>query len=941
VLEFRILGPLEVWHDGRALDLGGPRGRALLAALLVRAGEPVSADVLMHDLWGEESGKRLQVTVSRLRQALGPAAARLETVAGGYRLAVEPGELDADRFEQACARGAELPPREAAAVLREALALVRGPVLADHRYEPWAQAEIRRLEEMEALAVEKRVQADLALGEHAGLVGELEALVAEHPLRERLRAQQMLALYRSGRHADALAAYREARAALDTEGLEPGPELRALEQAILTHDPSLAAPAIEAPGIPAAPPTTTIGRDDDVRDVLAALAGTRLLTLTGPGGIGKTRLATEVARAAGGRFVSLAATADADRIPALICDALLVARIPGESDTEALGRALDGGPLLLVLDNLEHLPDAGPLLADLLERHAALQLLGTSRQPLAIRAEWLFPVSPLVPGADMALFADRARARDPAFALTDDNASAVTTICERLAGMPLAIELAAARLGVLSPGELADRLSQALAVLDRGPQDAPPRQRTMRATLDWSYDLLDDEERDAFTALAVFAGGCDREAAEAITGAPLAVLESLVAKSLVTMSAGRLTLLEPVRQYAAERLAGRADAAAVHARHLVYFHDLVRRSEAPILRQTRNAAEYARLRAEHENLRVALAWALEDTPLEALALIGDLAAFCWASDAPYLFQEAAEHALAAAGDTAPPRLRARALFTLAQNAGHTRGRLEHSIEAADLFRALGDSIWLARALIAASGTSSHRGDFATGRALAGEALEHAQASGDEQVIGGALAQMAVGTPVIAEAAPIAREAASRLRSARASQLAGEVLSSTAFAALLEDSYDVALELGHEALDDARANDDPFLLGLVKGNLALAHLLGGDQQAAQEAFTDQLVALRAGGFTRFYFEPLLGLAALAAAAGDDVRAGVLDAAAWARVQLPLDEAERPVYERVTERFIAPARERLGDGWESAAAAGRAMTAEDAVAFALDEPALLPH
>ena len=228
MLEFRILGPLEVWHDGRALELGGPRSRALLGALLVRAGEAVASEALIQALSGDDAppsaGKALQVQVSRVRRALGPAADRLQTVAGGYRLRVAPGELDADRFEQLCRRGAELPAREAATVLREALALWRGPVLDDLRYEAWAQAEIRRLEDLRALAIEDRVKADLELGEHGRLVGELEALVQEHPLRERMRAQQMLALYRAGRHADALAAFRQARATLDAElGLEPGP----------------------------------------------------------------------------------------------------------------------------------------------------------------------------------------------------------------------------------------------------------------------------------------------------------------------------------------------------------------------------------------------------------------------------------------------------------------------------------------------------------------------------------------------------------------------------------------------------------------------------------------------------------------------------------------------------------------------------------------------
>ena len=266
----------------------------------------------------------------------------------------------------------------------------------------------------------------------------------------------------------------------------------------------------------------------------------------------------------------------------MICDALAVARAPGETDAAALDRELAREPLLLVVDNLEHLPDAAPLLAALLERHPALRLVGTSRQPVGIRAERLYPVAPLPARPAVELFAARARARDPAFALSDENAAGVAAVCERLGGLPLALELAAARLGVLSPAALAERLDDALDLLGRGPRDAPERQQTLRATLDWSFDLLDDAERDAFTALGAFAGGCELDAAEAVTEASLAELEALVAKSLVTARDARLSMLEPVRQYAAELLAARPDAGAVHRRHLEFFVALAERSEVPI-----------------------------------------------------------------------------------------------------------------------------------------------------------------------------------------------------------------------------------------------------------------------------------------------------------------------------------------------------------------------
>jgi predicted ATPase/DNA-binding SARP family transcriptional activator len=946
VLEFRILGPLEVWHDGGALALGGPRSRALLGALIVRAGEAVASDALAQALWGDDAppsaGKALQVQVSRARRALGPAADRLQTVGSGYRLHVAPGELDADRFEQLCRRGAELPAREAATVLREALALWRGPVLADLRYEPWAQAEIRRLEELRALAIEDRVKADLELGEHARLVGELEALVREHPLRERLRAQQMLALYRAGRHADALAAFRQARATLDAElGLEPGPELRQLEQAILVHDPSLAAPAAAEPGVPAAPPTPTFGRDENIRDVLALLEQARLVTLTGPGGVGKTRLAIEVARAAGGRFVSLASTADADRVPALICDALMVRRIPGESEAEALDRMLGRGPMLLVVDNLEQMPDAAPLLAGLLERHGGLRLLATSRQPVGIQAERLFPVAPLAPGADVALFADRAHARNPGFVLTDANNEAVTAICERVAGLPLAIELAAARLGVLRPADLATRLTTALAVLERGARDAPPRQRTLRATLDWSFDLLEPEEQDAFTALAAFAGGCELDAAEAVTGAGLDVLEGLVAKSLVTSRDGRLFLLEPVRQYAVERLTARADVEAVHGRHFAHLLALAEQAEPELWVRGRSARQLAAIQRELDNFDVALERAFASgRAVDALALAGALGPVGWFTNAGEWMRRSCARALAAAGDEAPAPLRARALLALGNNSADQMADPERLTAALALFQDLGDETGVVRCHLCLSNAKSLRGDYEGGRRMAEEALRRARRLDDPALIGEALGELGLSIDKVEEALPFLREGAERCRRAGSPARAARFLTTAGMAALREDAYDRSEQLQREALDAALEVDDPTLLAIVHGNTGLAALLGGRPDGARAAFRDELTTAHAHGLVTFYMEGLLGLAALAAADGDDHRAAVLEAAAWALNDRPVFPAEAPVYERVEQRFIAPARARLGrDAWEAASAAARSLSADSAIALAL-EPALLP-
>jgi predicted ATPase/DNA-binding SARP family transcriptional activator len=941
VIRFGVLGPLEVRVEDRAVDLGGPRQRSLLAALLLRRGEPVAADALAQVLWGDDAppsaAKALQVTVSRLRGALGPAGDRVETVGGGYRLRVEPDELDAERFERTYDRARTLPAPDAADRLRDALDLWRGPALADARYEPWAQGEIRRLEELRAAAIEDRVTAELALGEHARLVGELEALVAEHPHRERLRGQQMLALYRSGRHADALAAYRAARETLDAElGLEPGPELRRLERQILTHDPVLHAAVT---GIPPAPATPTFGRDEVVSDVLAALETARLLTLTGPGGVGKTRVAVEVARAAGGRFVPLAAITDANRIPDAACDALGIRRMPAESALDAVERTLSHGPALLVLDNLEHLAGGPAAVARLLETLPTTTVLATSRQPLHISLERVHAVAPLAVDDAVALFVDRARARGPAFALTDESADAVAEICARVDGLPLAVELAAGRAGVLSPGELAVRLTDALAILDRGPQDAPARHQTLRATLDWSYEILSQPERAAFTALAAFAGGCDVDAAEAVTAAPLTVLENLVDKSLATAQAGRLTLLEPVRQYAAERLAVRRDAAAVRERHLAHYMRFVRETEQAISVQTRSAPEFRRVERERENLRIAIEFALAaGRPVDALTLVGDLGVYSWTAEPDAELRALAQRVLAETG-TAPPRLRARALFTLTTTSGHSDAQLAHAEATLELFRAAGDETEIVRALILVSNITNLQGGYAAARAIAVEALERARAVGDDLLIGSALAQVAFGTVGVSEATALVREAATHLRKAGALQIASAVLTTAGMAALRDDAYDVATALEYEALETALAARDPYSLAFVYGNLGLAALLGGRPEAAAHAFRDELVTARAHNFGTFYFEGLLGIAALAAADSDDRRAAVLEAAASMQLDRPIFESERPVYDRIDERFIAPARTRLGpEAWATAAAAGRAMRIHDALAWALGERAV---
>ncbi len=460
-LRFSVLGPVTVLRDGVDIDLGPVKQRALLAALLLRRGRVASRAGLVDAVWGEEppasAANALQVYVHGLRRALGTD--RIETVAPGYRLIVEDDELDLDRFERLLARGRrELSAGDAArgaADLRAALDLWQDDALADLAGEPVA-AEAGHLGEQRLVALELRLEADLASGRHDELLAELEAEVARHPDRDTLQRQYALALYRAGRQVEALERLRAGRAELlDRFGLEPSEETRELERAILQQDPSLAAPAGDrrAPLRLPAPATPLVGRQGELSEVLSLLSGdARLVTLTGSGGIGKTRLALAAAenvRAAGtpAGFVDLSAIADPELVASAIAEAV-GATLTGADDVADLAADLDArGRVLLVIDNLEQLMDAGELISHLLSRVPALTVLATSRVPLALAAEHRYEVAPLATDESTELFMARARATDPRFAAGEDAAATVNGLCTRLDGVPLAIELAAGRVG--------------------------------------------------------------------------------------------------------------------------------------------------------------------------------------------------------------------------------------------------------------------------------------------------------------------------------------------------------------------------------------------------------------------------------------------------------------------------------------------------------------
>ncbi|WP_433334401.1 BTAD domain-containing putative transcriptional regulator [Spirillospora sp. CA-294931] len=694
-MRFGVLGPLAVWTaGGRPVRVPEAKVRALLARLLVAPGRVVPVDRLAADLWGDDlpgdPSNTLQTKVSLLRRTLEKAepGAR-ELVAHrppGYALSVEGEAVDAERFADltARARGAD-DPRTRVALYSEALALWRGPAFAEFADEEFARAAIARLDERRLTALEERAEARLDLGEHAPLADELGELAARHPLRERLRAAHMRALYLAGRQDEALASYDVLREHLAGElGLDPRPELAELRQAILRHDPALrpggAAVPVRPPRLPA-PVNTLIGREDDLVRVGVLLRAARLVTLTGPGGVGKTRLAlAAAARLEGGTpdGVWLVELAGRHRAGASLREvAESVAAVLGIRDAapgpdaadplDRLAAALRTRRPLLVLDNCEHVIEPVAALADRLLRDApGLRLLATSREPLAIGAEVLHAVPPLEsprsgdPGElrrspAARLLVARASATAPGFDATPENAAAIATICRRLDGLPLALELAATRVRALGATGVAERLDDRFRLLAGGRRDAPARQRTLRAVIDWSWEPLPEPERAVLRRLAVHAGGCTPEAAEEVCGDGavdvLAALTSLVDRSLVVTATGpRYRLLESVAAYCAERLEEAGEAGDVQRRHGLYYTRLAERAR-PELHGHDQRRWIQTLDDEDANLRRALgeAVARADSAL-ALRLVNALA---WSWYLRGRYQEG-HRALSAALDLAGP-----------------------------------------------------------------------------------------------------------------------------------------------------------------------------------------------------------------------------------------------------------------------------------------------
>jgi predicted ATPase/DNA-binding SARP family transcriptional activator len=722
-VEILLLGSVQARRRGRPVHLVGAKQRTLLAALALEANRVVTDDRLIDLLWPEEPPENaedvLRVHVSKLRRAVERDAALKQPEdssqrlvvrkPSGYQLSIADDRIDLARCRHlvAEARRARQARDDSRALrlLDEALALWRGDPLPEFSNEAFAMGERSQLEKLHLETLEERFDTALALGMHTVIVAELEAAAAKYPLRERLQAQLMLALYRSGRQAEASDVYHRTRKRLiDDLGMEPGPDLQTTFRDILNQEPS-AAPAVEAAwprpageqatkrhNIPAQV-SSFVGRESTVADLTHALANQRLVTLVGPGGIGKTRLAAQVARQVLDRYpdgvwwIDLVPVDDPATIAQVIHTTLGLPLMPSVTVAESLLTVLGSRKLLLVLDNCEHLVDAAAQVSESVLRVCdEVTVLATSRERLNIPGEQVWPISPLtLPSGSQSrrleelseseaiqLFIDRARMARPTFQLTTSNATAVAEICNRLDGIPLALELAAARTGGLPINELVERLTDRFGLLAGTSRTTAARHHTMRETLDWSSALLSDEERLLFYRLGAFAGSFELPAVEVVCADELLkrrviapTLARLVDKSLVVLepseeSHWRYHLLETMREYVRDKTSD-SDVSTLKHRHAMHYLETGRACERLYIDGKATAAR-ERYHLDYSDARVAIEWSLENAPELGVEIGGAWRFYWWLqgllSDGRQLLQRAVECTSAA------PAARARALSGL-------------------------------------------------------------------------------------------------------------------------------------------------------------------------------------------------------------------------------------------------------------------------------------
>ena len=876
--EFGILGPVEALRDGARLPLGGPRQRAVLVRLLLDPGQVIPADVLVTDVWDGDppatARKTLQKYVSELRGSLGPTA--LRTTGRGYAVDVDPPSVDAHRFEQLLA----------ADDWAGALALWRGEPLADLPDVLFVVAERARLSELRLVAIERQLTAEVEAGRHVEAAVALAELAVQHPLRERLCGLLMLALYRSGRQAEALQAFTRHRSRLADElGVDPAEELVTLEQAILRHDDGLNPPPARrlSAGNLRLPVSSFVGREADSARLVGALRESRLVTLTGPGGVGKTRLAVQAAAGAaadypgGVWFVDLAGLTDPALVAHQVAATLSIADHRDQDDAATVVAALEHRPpLVLVLDNCEHVIDSCAALVDAIIRACRdARVLATSRRSLGVDGEHVLPVQPLPERDACRLFTDRALLSGT----TDEEAISdrIADICRTLDGLPLAVELAAGQLRALGPGELATRLEARLQFVSRR-FDAPPRQRTLRDTVAWSHGLLPGSTQLLFARLGVFASTLTLEAATAVSGEDaLGHISVLVDHSLLVRDPGpqtatRYRLLDTLKLFALEKLHESGVEPDARRAHAEYYLQLLLEA-GPRLFGPEEEAWARRLEVEEPNLHLALDWAARNDIELALRLgvamwpYWDLR---WRETfaVPYLTA-----VIGAAGPEIDPSLGAwtrTAMADLVASHGEATLATQWAREAVDVFRPRGETRGLATALMALGAALTNGGDLDAADAALDEALALARGL-DDRTLGAltlsfkSLVAGRRGDHRLAEQLGRAELATwSELDSRR-----GEAHALRHLAVTMRDLADLdqTKQLCDRALAIVRRRDDAASVAHCNATLADLARLRGDRDQALELYETVLDEFRLVGDRRCTAATYLNLSGLARAGGD--------------------------------------------------------------------------